>query len=381
MLIRVLTASALVALVVACHRGSSNAEIPTAAPPADQSMATAQAGPPVDTAARARAQAAYDQGYARAVAGDFEAALTLFRDATESDPTIAVAWFDLAGLSEQLGDKPAARAAMERCVEVEPAFIQARVELATLYIDDPDAAMYQLRQALTEPKPFVVDRYPASHSRGEGLHKLAVIYALRGFPAATASIERSLIADPTADIDSRAERIARHAEDDVAAENTGDPRWASALVTLQRAADSISTREAAVEARSRQEALISGMTGSSGIDQWRLWQQISRLEVTAQRPDAARSSLEHAAKAASRLPLEHWLDTAVALIALEVRAGRISEAARTFDELAWLEYVTAHAAPPVGGRSRTRIIATAAEFAPLRAHADYKRVVLTLAAP
>lgn len=175
----------LLVALVACHGSPSadRAPAPVSPAPTVASAPAAPQDPPPTQAARAGGQAAYDQGYELAMAGDFHAALALFRKATELDPTLAVAWFDLAGLTEQLGDTAAARVAMERCVAVEPAFIQARVELATMYFEDRAAAMLQLRKALTEPAPYVIDRYSAAHSRGEGLHKVAVAY-LSDFPAA-----------------------------------------------------------------------------------------------------------------------------------------------------------------------------------------------------
>jgi len=367
----------LFAVVAACHRAP-----PTAAPPArpDAAPTTVAPAPPAPVApeARAQGQATYDQAYALAMAGDFTAALPLFRKATVIDPTLAVAWFDLAGLSEQLGDVDAARVAMERCVAVEPAFIQARVELATLYDDDLTAAMTQLRRALTEPKPFVIDRYTLAHTRGEGLHKVAVTYARLDFPAATASIERSLFADPTADVDPRADRIANRAQDELDEAMVADPAHAAALAALARDATAAVTRPAAEAALRRHHALAASLADGAAIDRWQAWRHLARLELTAEQPEAASASLTHALEAATRLPLERWLDTSYDLIAVDVKLGRLDVAARSFDELAWLEYVTAHADAPVGGRARSRRAGVAPELAPLRGRPEYKTSVATL---
>ena len=109
-----------------------------------------------------------------------------------------------------------------------------------------------------------------------------------------------------------------------------------------------------------------------------MWRQLARLELAAEQPVAADASLIRAAEAAKRLPLERWLDTTNDRIAVEVRLGRLDAAARAFDELAWLEYVTANADAPVGGRTRSRRVGTAPELAPLRGRADYQRTVAAL---
>ncbi len=370
-------AGCLLAVAAACHRAPPTATAP-AHPDATPTVVAHDPPASTDPDARARGQEVYDQAYALAMEGDFTAALPLFRQATDVDPTLAVAWFDLAGLSEQLGDADAARVAMERCVAVEPAFIQARVELATLYDDDLDAAMTQLRRALTEPTPFVIDRYTAAHTRGEGLHKVAVTYARLDFPAATASIERSLFADPMADIDPRAARIANRAQDELDEAMVADPARAAALAALARDANAAVTRPAAEAALRRHQALAASFEDGAAIDRWQVWRQLARLELAAEQPEAADASLIRAAEAAKRLPLERWLDTTNDRIAVEVRLGRLDAAARAFDELAWLEYVTANADAPVGGRTRSRRVGTAPELAPLRGRADYQRTVAAL---
>ena len=288
-----------------------------------------------------------------------------------------MAWFDLAGLTEQLGDTAAARVAMARSVAVEPAFIQARVELATMYFEDGAAAMLQLRSALTEPTPYVIDRYSAAHSRGEALHKVAVAY-LSDFPAAAASIERSLFSDPTADVDQRAYRIASRAQDDVDDAMVASPPVAAAIAALVRDVGAATTQPAAEPALRRHRALATKVETGAAIDRWQVWRHLARLELAAARPEAAVAALIRAAEAAKQLPLDRWLDTTYEQITVEVELGHLDSAARLFDELAWLEYVTAFADAPVGRQARSRRARTDDALAPLRGRAEYEGTITTL---
>ncbi|MEZ4404664.1 MAG: hypothetical protein R3B06_31880 [Kofleriaceae bacterium] len=321
-------------------------------------------------AAAAAGQAAYDRGYQLAMAGDYQQALAEFQRATELAPALAVAWFDRAGLTEQLGDPAAARALMRRCVEVEPRFIQARIELATL-LDDPAAAIVELRLALTEPAPFVIERYPAARTRGEGLHKLAAIYGQLDFVAATAAIERSSAADPAAVVDDRAARVAAVAERSIADAQARDPALAPALAALANDVTVATTTATAAAALPRHLPLGDRLAGASASDQWRVWRGLATLQLRTDHLAAAALSFGRARTAARQLPLELWLDASFALTVLQVRLGQLDAAWRTFDELAWIEYAAAHADAPVGGQRRTRLISANPVMAPLRARADF----------
>ena len=327
---------------------------------------------------RSPGQDAYDEGYALAMAGDFSAALPLFRKATELDPQLAVGWFDLAGLSEQLGFEEEALVAMQRAVDAEPRFVQARIELASLTLgvrDDAAAALAHLRRALTETAPFVIDRYSAARSRGEALHKVAATYGAIGFIGATESIAHGAFSDPGAEPDRRAARVADTAQADIDVELVPTPELAAAIAELKRDAAAATTRPAAEAALRRHRALTSKVEGRHAVDRWMVWRQLAHLEIVAEQLEAAVTSLATAAEVAKRLPLVHWLDTTYARIAIEIKLGRLDAAMRGFDELAWLEYAAAYADGPAGEQRRSREALTDAAFAPLRSRAEFAAIV------
>ena len=314
----------IIVVAVACsrpipNRGEGLAKAPIAAP-----------APP-----RSPGQDAYDEGYRLGTAGDIPAALAEFRKATELDPNLGIAWFDLGGLSEQMGDIEGAVKAFEKCVAVLPSFAQARVELGTLYFLEQhkfEAAMAQLRIALTTADPFIDSRFPPAKTRGRALHNLAAIFGEQGFPAAVASMARSVLTDPDAEPDSRTNRYIQLAQRDLEED---------ASKNLVHEADSLR--------RSAQAQEAQGMFA------------------------AADQLLTRATEAAHKLPLDQWMNLKYAQLELRVRAARLDDAMRTFEDLAWIELITRY--DPLRGPSRATDATTDAQLAPMRKHPDFDNTV------
>lgn len=369
--LRVKIAVMAVAMWAACGRPAPTSVAPRPATPATD---VTEVAPAAAAPRRSPGQDAYDRGFRLATEGDYRAALELFREATELDPGLAVAWFDLAGLWEQMGDAETAFAAMTRCVEVEPRFTQARVELASLYLtvrDDRDAALAHLRRALLEREPFVIERYPAAKVRGEALFKIAAIYGGTGFVGAAASIARSSMADPEIVADPRADSVVQMAENDLELEQQPAQGHVANIANLEQAVATATTRATAEAVLARHRGLARDFMDQA-IDAWRILRMLAQLELTAGHVEAASELRARAVDAARRLPLEHWLDARYEHIVLEVRLGRIESAERGFDELAWIEYAAAHADPPVGGRTRSRRAMSDPALAALRSRAAFE---------
>jgi len=151
------------------------------------------ASAPTRRAVSPGAQEAYLKGryhFERRTRADFQKAAEYFRSAVEQEPRFALAWAGLADVYSFLSEKPRAKVAAQRALEIDPRLPEAHTALAftSLFYDfDWPAAERHFKRAI-ELNPS----YPTAH------HWYAFYLASqRRFDEALAEIERARALDPT----------------------------------------------------------------------------------------------------------------------------------------------------------------------------------------
>jgi hypothetical protein len=326
-------------------------------------------------AAAAEAKATYDKAYKLAMAGDLTGAQPLFRKATELDPQLAIAWFDLGGVTEQLGDAPGALKALEQCVAVSPSFVEARAELGTLYREQQqlDRAVEQFRGALTVTEPVTDERFTLKYSRGHALHNLAATYVDMHFPAAAAGIAASLLNDPEAE-DNDLDRLIDHTSAMI--DPKPSPAKAAQLAAFLRDATAATTPPEALATIDRYQALVHELDADTAerVDRWQVLRIAAKLDEVANRLEPADALLVRANDLARGLPLKSWLEGTYEQIGLRVRLGKLEPALHDFDELAWIEAV-AQFARADGGQHYSHLARVDPALAGLRAKPQFAATV------
>ena len=81
---------------------------------------------------------------------DLKEATSLFTSASREDPAFSTAQFNLRPGEPTTGDERSSIAAYKRAIEIDPAFVDARVQYAAVLIEnsDPDQAIRQLTDAI-----------------------------------------------------------------------------------------------------------------------------------------------------------------------------------------------------------------------------------------
>jgi tetratricopeptide (TPR) repeat protein len=290
----------------------------------------------------AKSKRLYDEGMRAGNAGDLQTAVDKLQQSVAADTRNFLATFDLGGAYEALGDKDRALFFYLSTVRLKPEFVEARAQLATLYLlekHDHRNAIVTYRAALLEQKPHIEPRFPLANTQAQAMLNLAIAYASDGKFGVARAIAESALNTPEIDHkkDVNLQTLVRRAEEDMAAASV---RKLSGLLDGARKQLYGGDAEAALReyAAIEKTADFAAMTD---FDRWDLYEGIGMANAQAKKPSAVVvRAFERARDAAAKLVHRKLIESTYNLACALAEDGKTAAALAQLEEALWLEWVT-----------------------------------------